>query len=59
RGEYIPTGKNGLVRSLYKTLGFKKVDTTLGDNTGKEEWVYANYDLKSLSPKHYVSVKEI
>ena len=59
RGEYIPTEKNGLVRSLYKTLGFKKVDTTLGDNTGKEEWVYANYDLKSLSPKHYVSVKEI
>jgi len=47
------------VRSQYKTLGFKKVDTTLGDNTGKEEWVYANYDLKSLSPKHYVSVKEI
>tara|TARA_B100002003_G_scaffold10940_1_gene9395 strand:+ start:2996 stop:4894 length:1899 start_codon:yes stop_codon:yes gene_type:complete len=58
-GEYIPTEKNALVRSLYETLGFKKVATTPDNNTSKDEWVYANYGLKNLPPKHYVSVSEV
>jgi FkbH-like protein len=58
-GEYIPTEKNALVRSLYETLGFKKVATTPDNNTGKDEWVYANYGVENLPPKHYVSISEV
>ena len=58
-GEYIPTEKNGLVRSLYKTLGFEKLTETSGDNKDSEQWVYANYDPEESSAKHHVSINEM
>jgi len=58
RGEYIPTEKNGLVRALYKTLGFEKVTKTQNNNNN-EQWVYANYNSEKSSPKHYASINEI
>ena len=56
RGEYIPTEKNNLVRSLYKELGFKKINAVQVNENETEEWIYANYDLADLPPKHYVSI---
>jgi len=58
-GEYIPTEKNGLVQSLFKTLGFEKNISTRENNPTKDEWIYVNYDLKDSSMKHYASVKEV
>ena len=59
RGEYIPTEKNGLVRSLYQVLGFKKVTKTPNNNNNAEQWAYANYNSEKSSPKHYASINEI
>lgn len=59
RGEYIPTEKNSLVRSLYKELGFKKTTGLRDDNNETQEWVYADYDLADLPKKHYVSINMI
>jgi FkbH-like protein len=56
RGEYIPTEKNNLVRSLYKELGFKKINAVQVNENETEEWIYADYDLADLPPKHYVSI---
>ena len=58
-GEYIPTEKTGLAQSLFKTLGFEKNISDRENNPATTHWIYANYALKSLSPKHYVSVNEI
>jgi FkbH-like protein len=57
RGEYISTEKNILVRSLYKELGFKKINSLKGGESEIQEWVYANYDLEGFQKKHYVSIK--
>ena len=59
KGEYIPTEKNELVQSLFKTLGFKKNISAQENNSTKIEWIYANYDLNDLSIKHYALVKEV
>ena len=56
RGEYIPTEKNGLVQSLYKELGFKKINAHRSGEDETQEWVYADYDLACLPPKHHVSI---
>ncbi len=56
RGEYIPTEKNGLVKSLYKELGFKKINAHRSGEGETQEWVYADYDLACLPPKHHVSI---
>ena len=58
-GEYVPTEKNGLVRSLYKTLGFEKVAKTTDNNNNKEQWAYANYNSEEPPPKHHASINEI
>jgi FkbH-like protein len=58
-GEYISTEKNGLVRLLYKTLGFEKVIAVTDDNVAKDQWIYANYDLKNLATNHHAKVKEV
>ena len=58
-GEYIPTEKNGLVQSLFKTLGFEKNISDRENNPVKDNWIYANYDLKDSSVKHYASIKEV
>ncbi|MDP6477789.1 MAG: hypothetical protein QF502_07755, partial [Nitrospinaceae bacterium] len=58
-GEYIPTEKNGLVQSLYKTLGFKKITKTKNNHSSGEQWVYANYNSEKSSPKHYTTINEI
>ena len=58
-GEYIPTEKNGLVRSLYKTLGFKKVAAVTDDKVVKDQWVYANYDWGNIDIKHHAKVNEV
>ena len=57
RGEYISTEKNVLVRSLYKELGFEKINSHEGGESEIQEWVYANYDLEGFQKKHYVSIK--
>ena len=56
RGEYIPTEKNGLVQSLYKELGFKKINGHRSGEDETQEWLYADYDLTGIPPKHYVSI---
>ncbi|MEE2618377.1 MAG: HAD-IIIC family phosphatase, partial [Candidatus Poribacteria bacterium] len=58
-GEYIPTEKNGLVSSLYKTLGFEKVVTVRDDSIVKDQWIYANYDLENLETNHHALVNEV
>ena len=58
-GEYIPTEKNGLVQSLFKTLGFEKNISDRENNPAKDNWIYAHYDLKDSSVKHYASIKEV
>ena len=56
RGEYIPTEKNGLVKSLYNELGFKKINEHRSGEDETQEWLYADYDLADLPLKHYVSI---
>ena len=56
RGEYIPTEKNSLVRSPYKELGFKKINDLRGGENETQEWLYADYGLAGIPPKHYVSI---
>ena len=58
-GEYISTEKNGLVSSLYKTLGFEKVVTVRDDSIVKDQWIYANYDLENLETNHHALVNEV
>jgi len=49
-GEYIPTEKNGLVRSLFPDLGFD-LDTADSD-TGRQVWNC----IKQKPPKHFVEI---
>ena len=58
-GEYVSTEKNGLVSSLYKTLGFEKVVTVRDDSIVKDQWIYANYDLENLETNHHALVNEV
>jgi len=58
-GEYIPTEKNGLIKSLYETLGFNRPVMTLEQNSNEEQWVYSDANLKKSPPKHYVSISEL
>lgn len=54
-GEYIPTEKNGLVRSLFPNLGFE-LDTT-DTETSRQIWIWKNKNQKP--PKHFVEIKKL
>jgi FkbH-like protein len=53
-GEYIPTAKNGLVRDLYRDLGFKLVTTDM--DTGRQIWQWQAGEALA-APEHYVQLR--
>ncbi|QPJ65213.1 MAG: HAD-IIIC family phosphatase [Candidatus Nitrohelix vancouverensis] len=56
RGEFRPTEKNGLVKSLYSSLGFSK---TGGDDSETEIWLYDPQAADATPPKHFTTIKEL
>ena len=53
-GEYIPTEKNKLVKSLYESLSFQLVSKD--ESTGAELW---DFPAQITTPSHFVTIKEI
>jgi FkbH-like protein len=53
-GEYLPTEKNGLVRDLFRSLGFELVSQDLA--TGRAVWCYSTRTVADL-PKHYARLR--
>ncbi|MBE6731929.1 MAG: HAD-IIIC family phosphatase [Ruminococcaceae bacterium] len=52
RGHYYPTAKNNMVRELFKTFGFEKINE---DEAGNTEWLL---DVESYEKKNnYIDVK--
>ena len=49
-GEYSPTEKNGLVRGLYRSLGFELESHDAG--TGREVWRFATRAAGQLPVHH-------
>ena len=58
-GEYIPTEKNGLIKSHYETLGFNRSARNIDQNNNEEQWVYSDSNLKKSPPKHYVLISKL
>jgi FkbH-like protein len=54
-GEYIPTEKNGLVRTLFPDLGFTLESTD--PETSKQIWKWTNNNQEP--PKHFVEIKKL
>jgi FkbH-like protein len=55
-GEYIPTEKNGLVRDLYRSLGFELVSTDAG--SGRQVWRFARAGAREL-PKFHAELRRV
>jgi predicted enzyme involved in methoxymalonyl-ACP biosynthesis len=49
-GEYLPTEKNGLVRDLYRSLGFELVSTDA--HGGRQVWRDVSAAGRELPKKH-------
>jgi len=54
-GEYLPTEKNGLVRDLYRSLGFKLVSRDA--TTGREVWSFDDQCRAQELPKHFANLR--
>jgi FkbH-like protein len=55
-GEYLPTAKNGLVRDLYRSLGFELVSQDVAG--GRAEWRYPVLNRVAAPPKYFAHVRQ-
>lgn len=56
QAEYIPTEKNGLVKTLYKDLGFHLKSEF--SNAGLEHWTYSPTSKNKTPPIHFAKITE-
>jgi FkbH-like protein len=54
-GEYLPTEKNGLVRDLFRSLGFELVSQDV--TTGRAVWRFAAADRSKQLPKYFARLR--
>ena len=47
------------IKKSEKRGGFEKNIFDQENKPAKENWIYANYDSKNSSVKHYASIKEV
>ncbi|HEX3151270.1 MAG TPA: hypothetical protein VHR66_24545 [Gemmataceae bacterium] len=55
-GEYIPTAKNGLVRELFRSLGFELVSQDVAK--GRTEWRYSAAGRAAGAPKFFAHLRQ-